>query len=285
MAEEDETLTISGEFLELGDEKDMEGDEVDYVDERGVEMDDELGNEIGEELGGEVLDEEVLEVPFGITIVPDAGYRTDRFKVTVFGTPAKARKVKIRTSKPGNGRVNDPVLAERVGDGDVYISGFTVVTGLGLREEVENQVWIYGQADIPYWTDKYTTSVPVRILPTPAVAPPVVPPEPVPPEPAPPCPEDAIIGEYICKGGKWVPYAAPPIPPPVVPPFVPPVVPPVEPPVAPPKYLTTAEAAERIRSGLPVYIKCVVPLLDLLPGFPYTPWIPILPGFAITDKP
>lgn len=269
MADEDEFALISGEMVETG--------ELSEEDELSGEMVDDDAIEVDDVLGGEVLGDEVLEVPFGITVRPEAGYRTDRFKVTVFGTPAKARKVKIRTSKPGYGRVNDPVLAERVGDGDVYVSGSTVVKGLGLREDVENQVWIYGQADIgfPYYIDKYTTSVPVRILPTPAVAAPVTP-EPVAPEipdEVPPCPEGKIIGEYICRGGDWVRYAAPPVTPPGVPP------------VAPPKYLTPAEADERIRTGLPVYIKCVIPLLDLLPGLPYISGIPILPGFALTAKP
>lgn len=265
MGETDEFAIITGEMVETG--------ELSEEDELSGEMVDDNAIEVGEELGGEVLGEEVLEVPFGITINPVAGYRTDQFKVTVFGTPEKTRKVKICTTKPGYYRLNDPVLAERVGDGDVYVSGFTVVRGLGLREDVENQVWMYGQADIPYRTDKYTESAPVRILPTPAV---VAPPEPVTPEipgEVPPCPEGKVIGEYICKGGKWIPYSAPPVTPPGVPP------------AAPPKYLTTAEADERVRTGLPVYIKCVMPLLDMLPGLPYAPWIPILPGFALTREP
>ena len=51
------------------------------------------------------------------------------------------------------------------------------------------------------------------------------------------------------------------------------------------KYLTFAEADERIRMGLPCYIKCVLPILDLLPGIPYTPgaWVP--PLCAITREP
>lgn len=267
MTDKDEFAFITGEMVETGglsEEDELSGE---MVDDGAIEVDDVLVDD--------VFGKEVLEVPFGITVGPEAGYRTDRFKVTVFGTPAKARKVKIRTSKPGYYRLNDPVLAERVGDGDVYVSGFTVVKGLGLREDVENQVWIYGHADIPYWTDKYTTSVPVRILPTPAVAEPVTP-EPVTPEipeEVPPCPEGKVIGNYICRGGEWVPYAAPPVTPPGVPP------------VAPPKYLTPAEADERVRTGLPVYIKCVLPLLDLLPGLPYISGIPILPGFALTTEP
>jgi len=263
---EDELALISGEMVETG--------EINEEDELSGEMVDDNTIEVGDLLN-DALGGDALEVPFGIVINPVAGYRTDRFKVTVFGTPEKTRKVKIRTSKPGYYRLNDPVLAERVGDGDVYVSGFTVVKGLGLREDVENQVWLYGQADIPYRTDKYTESAPVRMLPTPAVAEPVTP-EPVTPEipeEVPPCPEGKIIGDYICKGGKWIPAVAPPVTPPGVPP------------AAPPKYLTTAEADERVRTGLPVYIKCTLPLIDLLPGLPYAPWIPILPGFALTKEP
>ncbi|MEA3341910.1 MAG: hypothetical protein U9R15_18260 [Chloroflexota bacterium] len=93
------------------------------------------------------------------------------------------------------------------------------------------------------------------------------------PEPDEPVPEPAECTDgdkkagYICKDGKWVPYT---------PPVVPPVVPPVTPPVTPPKYLTPEQADERIRAGLPCYIKCVLPLLDTLPGIPYTPgmWVP-----------
>ena len=98
--------------------------------------------------------------------------------------------------------------------------------------------------------------------------------------PKPECKEGDKKAGYICEGGKWVPYT-----PPVVPPVEPPVTPPVVPPVAPPKYLTPEEAAERIRAGLPCYIKCTLPILDLLPGIPYTPgmWVP--PFCAITTKP
>jgi len=84
-------------------------------------------------------------------------------------------------------------------------------------------------------------------------------------------------------GGKWQP--APAVPEPVVPPVEPPVEPPVTPPAAPPKHLTPEEADERIRAGLPCYIKCVLPILDLLPGIPYTPgmWVP--PFCEITAEP
>jgi hypothetical protein len=82
--------------------------------------------------------------------------------------------------------------------------------------------------------------------------------------------EDALCmeGTYtadrkrICRGGVWVQ---------------------VEP--AARKYITVAEANERVSRGLPCYIKCVLPILDMLPGMPYTPgaWVP--PLCAITGEP
>ncbi len=264
MSDEDEFAIISGDAVEIG--------AIDEEDELSGEMVDDDTIEVEDLLDDDALGGDALEVPFGIIINPVTGYRADQFKVTVFGTPEKTRKVKLCVSKPGYYKLNDPVLAERVGDGDVYVSGFTVVKGLDLREDVENQVWLYGRADIPYRTDKYTESAPVRIQPTPAVAEPPVQPEPTPPdipEEVPQCPEGKVIGNYICKDGAWVPCSTPP----------------VTPPVTPSKYLTTAQADERLRTGLQVYIKCVMPLLDLLPGLPYAPWIPLLPGFALTREP
>jgi acyl-CoA thioesterase FadM len=74
-------------------------------------------------------------------------------------------------------------------------------------------------------------------------------------------------GTKICRGGVWVSVGEEP------------EVPGVS------KYLTVDEANERVRTGLPCYIKCVLPILDMLPGLPYIQGIPILPGFAITEKP
>jgi len=49
--------------------------------------------------------------------------------------------------------------------------------------------------------------------------------------------------------------------------------------------ITTQEAEERYESELPCYIKCTLPILDMLPGIPYTPgmWIP--PFCAISTTP
>ena len=97
--------------------------------------------------------------------------------------------------------------------------------------------------------------------------------------PKPECTEGDKKAGYICKDGKW--QTAPAVPEPVVPP----VEPTVTPPAAPPEYLTPEEADERIRAGLPCYIKCVLPILDLLPGIPYTTgmWVP--PFCEITTEP
>jgi len=97
----------------------------------------------------------------------------------------------------------------------------------------------------------------------------------IPPQ-KPECTEGDKKPGHICTGGKWVPYT---------PPVVPPVEPPVTPPAEPPKYLTPAQADERVRAGLPCYIKCTLPILDMLPGIPYTPGAWVLPFFTITSEP
>ncbi len=49
--------------------------------------------------------------------------------------------------------------------------------------------------------------------------------------------------------------------------------------------ITPEQADERYEAALPCYIKCVLPLLDMLPGLPYTPgmWVP--PFCVITTEP
>jgi len=92
--------------------------------------------------------------------------------------------------------------------------------------------------------------------------------------PKPECTEGDKKAGYVCVAGKWQTTVPVPV-----------VEEPEVKPVAPPKYLTPAEADERIRAGLPCYIKCTLPILDLLPGIPYTPgmWVP--PFCAITTEP
>jgi len=86
--------------------------------------------------------------------------------------------------------------------------------------------------------------------------------------PPPECTEGTYnaAGTMICSGGTWVPVSAPPGP------------------GVTPKYLTVSEADERVRMGLPCYIKCTLPVLNMLPGIPYTPgaWIP--PFCVITTE-
>jgi hypothetical protein len=49
--------------------------------------------------------------------------------------------------------------------------------------------------------------------------------------------------------------------------------------------ITPEEAVSRYNTGLPSYIKCVLPILNMLPGIPYTPgmWVP--PFCIITEEP
>ena len=70
--------------------------------------------------------------------------------------------------------------------------------------------------------------------------------------------------------------------PPIIPPVIPPVIPPIEPPVEHP-IITIDEADAGTRAGKQYWIKSTLPLLDLLPGFPYFIGLPILPGFRISE--
>jgi len=136
-----------------------------------------------------------------------------------------------------------------------------------------------------------------------SVAAPYTPPTPPPPT----CDEGAIVCEYneaegrymlkkcvngklvyekwcgasdTCEGGVCVPPAGvtPPTPP------TPHGAVPIVTPTTEKKYLSRDEATVRINAGLPCYIKCVLPVLDTLPGIPYTPgaWVPPLCAITTT---
>jgi len=94
----------------------------------------------------------------------------------------------------------------------------------------------------------------------------------------PPCTEGAYTADrvMVCRGGKWFPVSVTTEPEPGVP---------APGPGAPAKYLTPDEALLRIRAGEKCYIKCTLPVLNMLPGIPYMQGVPILPGFAITTEP
>jgi len=125
--------------------------------------------------------------------------------------------------------------------------------------------------------------------------------------PTPTCDEGAIVCEYneaegrymlkkcvngklvyekwcgasdTCEGGVCVPPAGvtPPTPP------TPHGAVPIVTPTTEKKYLSRDEATVRINAGLPCYIKCVLPVLDTLPGIPYTPgaWVPPLCAITTT---
>lgn len=242
--------------LELGEGFSGMGEEYELGEERP--MSDEVSPPEVDE------DDDTLAGAFGIGIDPPSGYLNQRFTITVFGSPAKIRRIKLCTSKPGYGRANDPVFATMPGDGTSDVIGTTFLRGRKLDPTVPNAVYVYAQADIPWRIDKYTPSAKIELLPTPVVAPA---PTPTPtPTPAPAkCREGAYSsdGKMICRGGVFVPVGAPAVK----------------------EYLTSQEADEWVRAGKPCYIKCMIPILNILPGLPYSQGFPILPGFAITTKP
>ena len=76
-------------------------------------------------------------------------------------------------------------------------------------------------------------------------------------EPKPVCTEGDKKPGHVCKDGEWQAVEVP------------------EPEPEP-----EPEVEEK-----PCYIKCTLPILDMLPGIPCHPLIPILPGFKRSDKP
>jgi len=78
--------------------------------------------------------------------------------------------------------------------------------------------------------------------------------------PKPECAEGDKKPGHVCVAGKWQKVTVP--------------EPEVEPPVPEP------EVEEK-----PCYIKCTLPILDMLPGIPCQPWLPILPGFKRSEEP
>ncbi|MCD6163459.1 MAG: hypothetical protein J7K40_13745 [candidate division Zixibacteria bacterium] len=229
----------------------------------------------------EGLDEELGE-PLGLTISPETGYRTDKFKVTIYGMDKKGW---IASSKPGYGRINDPKIRMVDGNETFEVTGEELLKDREFKEHEDALIWVYA-CDDRLITNKYSDSVQVMIRATPQE----VPTTPSPGEPTIPPSTTCIDGDtdrvydatykrhYIrkCVDGKWVfshweAAGESPIAPP--------------PPGTEPKYLSIDEARERTAAGLQCYIKCVLPLLDLLPGLPWSSSIPILPGFVITKRP
>ena len=72
-----------------------------------------------------------------------------------------------------------------------------------------------------------------------------------PTKPKPECTDGDKKPGHVCRGGKWVPIEEEPAP------------------------------SEEVR----YYLKFDIPWLDLLPGIPYEAWMPVLPGFKLTEEP
>jgi len=197
---------------------------------------------------------------FRIRIDPTIGYLNERFIISVSGSPSGARKIKLRTEKPGYYRYNDPVFAERIGDGNLHVIGTTMLKGRELDPSEKNVVRVYATADMPWATDIHSTPVGVELIPSPTEVPPV------PPGPGERCVEEGAYTadrKAVCRGGYWKPVGEDP---------------------EARKYLTVEEANERVRMGLPCYVKFAIPLLDMLPGFPYAPGVWVPPFCAISKN-
>jgi len=242
----------------------LDNESLDFGDTDHDELDEGLDEELGE--------------PLGLTISPEIGYRTDKFKVTIYGMDKKGW---IASSKPGYGRANDPKIRMVDGNETFEVTGEELLEGREFKEHEHALIWIYA-CDDRLITNKYSDSVQVMIRATPLEIPT--------PPPGAICTEgdtarvyDATHGRHYikeCVDGRWAfshweVIGEPPVTPPAPPPS----------PGAAPEYLSIDEARERTAAGLPCYIKCMIPLLNLLPGLPWSPSIPILPGFVITKRP
>ena len=233
-----------------------------------------------------------------ITITPTAGYRDTEFTITIKGAPEdeKYRRVDIYAVKEGWGTSNDQlVVSHPEGNGTVKVLGSQLLKGIDAPSNVDKLLSIYPALVYPVFDPGSAIRVMIYAEPV------VVPPGETPGEPGTPgepvCTEGDVVGSYVCSGGKWVPVGE--TPPPTTctegtysadrtmvcrgGTWVPVSAPPG--PGVTPKYLTVSEADERVRTGLPCYIKCTLPVLNMLPGIPYTQGIPILPGFVITTVP
>ena len=84
------------------------------------------------------------------------------------------------------------------------------------------------------------------------------------------------------EGSTSLTVAAAPV---VTPTYPTPTPTPTQVPGVVPAAITPSMAIEGIRAGKQYWIKCTIPILDMLPGIPYSSSIPILPGFRISETP
>lgn len=229
------------------------------------------------------LDEELGE-PLGLTIFPESGYRTDKFKVTVYGMEQNGW---VASSKPGYGRFNDPKIREVYGNESFEVTGAELLKGREFKETEHALIWVYA-CDDRLILNAYSSSVQVMIYASPQEVPTTT----TPVAPTTKCTEGATERVYdtthrrhyvkVCAGGQWTFSHWEVIEQPSVETVVP-GIPAMD--GTSPGYLSIDEALYRTAAGLPCYIKCALPILNLLPGLPWSPSIPMLPGFIITKRP
>ena len=101
-----------------------------------------------------------VKKPFQLAITPKSGYRTTNFRVSALGTKGD-RKVLIKVSKKGFGRLNDPILATTTGEGTTMFTGDELARDMKLKPGTHT-MYIYGQ-EKSWGIDRYTKSVPIAI--------------------------------------------------------------------------------------------------------------------------
>ena len=252
---------------------------------------------------------------FMIKVTPTVGRLPTTFTIHVMNPPKGTEEIRLCTSKPGYGRANDPVFARLMGAGSKTVTGGTLLYKRGdLDMSTRNVVYVYARADIPWRPDKYTASVPVTLLPAPAPTharsstPPTAPCREGYRRGRVTCPDGSVIYKEVCRSGRWVPSGE----------TCPREVEHAPTPETMPttavceegaysadgkmvcrggnwvsiaeateekEFFTPEEAFERIKSGLPCYVKSTLPLLNMLPGIPYIEWLPLPPFCTIKGKP
>lgn len=190
-------------------------------------------------------EKETLGVPFKLTISPLEGTGETKFTCTISGAKSD-RKVQIKLDKA---LALNPVAAELIGDGTVYLTGDEIAARMeGILEKriptiraKTKRIGIYG-VEKSWWIDRKTPMVDVKVT------------------------YGGVVEKVEEKAEE--------------------VIKKILPGVAPPTPVTPEEAAKAVAEGRPLYIKCTLPLISLLPSpIPYRPGIPILPGFAISATP
>jgi len=187
-------------------------------------------------------------VPFALTVTPTSGKGATNFKLTISGAKPD-RKVQIKVDK---GWALDPIIAEMTGNGTATVNG----DAIAAKHEGIIAKLIPGTKrttksigvygqEKSWYIDRKTAKQYITLT----------------------------YGGIIEEIEKVIP--TPPIP----------GIPPTPTPT-PPTPVTPEEAKTAAAMGKILYLKCTLPLLNMLPSpIPYSPGMPVLPGFVISETP